>query len=39
MTWHRSWIAALLLVLSVGDGDTLTVLDGGHKRVVRLACI
>jgi endonuclease YncB( thermonuclease family) len=27
------------LVLSVGDGDTLTVLDGGHKRVVRLACI
>jgi len=27
------------MVLSVGDGDTLTVLDGGHKRVVRLACI
>ena len=27
------------VVLSVGDGDTLTVLDGGHKRVVRLACI
>ena len=27
------------IVLSVGDGDTLTVLDGGHKRVVRLACI
>jgi len=26
-------------VLSVGDGDTLTVLDGGHRRVVRLACI
>jgi endonuclease YncB( thermonuclease family) len=26
-------------VLSVGDGDTLTVLDGGHKLVVRLACI
>lgn len=26
-------------VLSVSDGDTLTVLDGGHKRVVRLACI
>ena len=27
------------MVLSVGDGDTLTVLDGGHRRVVRLACI
>ena len=27
------------IVLSVGDGDTLTVLDGGRKRVVRLACI
>jgi endonuclease YncB( thermonuclease family) len=27
------------VVLSVGDGDTLTVLEGGHKRVVRLACI
>jgi endonuclease YncB( thermonuclease family) len=27
------------IVLSVGDGDTLTVLDGGHRRVVRLACI
>jgi endonuclease YncB( thermonuclease family) len=30
---------AQTMVLSVGDGDTLTVLDGGHKRVVRLACI
>jgi endonuclease YncB( thermonuclease family) len=28
-----------IMVLSVGDGDTLTVLDGGHKRVVRLACM
>jgi endonuclease YncB( thermonuclease family) len=27
------------IVLSVGDGDTLTVVEGNHKRVVRLACI
>jgi endonuclease YncB( thermonuclease family) len=26
-------------VLSVGDGDTLRVMDGGHKVTIRLACI
>ena len=27
------------IVLSVGDGDTITVLEGGTKTKVRLACI
>jgi len=26
-------------VLSVGDGDTLSVSEGGSRRTIRLACI
>ncbi len=38
-THPQAKLQAPPMVLSVGDGDTLTVRDGGHKRVVRLACI
>jgi micrococcal nuclease len=31
--------AAAATVISVGDGDTLRVEDGGQKVTIRLACI
>jgi micrococcal nuclease len=35
--WSGSAFAAQ--VVSIGDGDTLTVMDGGRRVTVRLACI
>jgi endonuclease YncB( thermonuclease family) len=38
-TWFNAALAEPATVLSVGDGDTLTVNDAGRRSTVRLACI
>lgn len=38
-SWCIPVLAAPVTVLSIGDGDTITVSDGGRRVTVRLACI
>jgi endonuclease YncB( thermonuclease family) len=38
-TWWSTALAGPATVLSVGDGDTLTVNDAGRRTTIRLACI
>jgi endonuclease YncB( thermonuclease family) len=38
-TWCSVSLAGPATVLSVGDGDTLTVNDAGRRTTVRLACV
>ena len=38
-TWTSPAFAGAATVLSIGDGDTLTVNDAGRRTTIRLACI
>jgi endonuclease YncB( thermonuclease family) len=38
-TWWSTALAGPATVLSVGDGDTLTVSEAGRRATIRLACI